>query len=78
MTLVPDPAMWSWLPGSLPRVVLIARLSRKTRPTIQHDWHIPMPVVTRFLHELGRLSCKTLTETPSALLVVIALPIQAP
>jgi len=78
MTAMPVSLMWSWLPGSLPRVVLTARLPQKTRHNHRHDRHLPMLVATGFLHPHRRLSCRTLTETPGALVVVIAFPIQAP
>jgi hypothetical protein len=78
MTPVPDSVMWSWLPGSLPRVVLIVRLSQKTRPDDRHDRHLPLPAATRFLHQLQLPRCGTFTETSGIPLVLSASPIQAP
>jgi hypothetical protein len=78
MTLVPGSAMWSWLPRSLPRVVLIARLSQKTRPNVRHDRHLRTPVASLFRPQLPRLNCPTRAEMSRTHPVVIALPIQAP
>jgi hypothetical protein len=78
MTPLPVPSIWSWLPGSLPMVVLSVRLSQKTRPNVRHDRHLRTPVARQFRHQLPWLNCRTRTEMSGTHLVVIALPIQAP
>jgi hypothetical protein len=78
MPAVLVPPMWSWFPAALPRDVLIARLSRKPRPTIRHNRQPPPPVALPFRHRLRRPSCRAPTNTSATPLVLTDSPIQAP
>jgi hypothetical protein len=78
MTNVPASPLWSWIPASLPRIALSARLSRKSRPTDRYDRHLPLPVTTPLLNQLPRPTCRTRTDTHRTPRLPDTFPIQAP